>query len=974
MRYERIRSHAMGVLGDFDLDLTQYGDARLLAIMGPNGCGKTTALGLMHGAVYRDVPTRGSIVDLARGRDAYVEVTVVNGKRWRIRQSADCISKKSETLILAEDGTPAIASTKVRDADAWVAQHFPSEEVVLASLFCAQQSQGFLGMTPSERKGLLLSALGISRLERLAESARERARATKAQVDTLAARLDDERRRGGDVAAIEAELATAREASGAADTAAAGAHQRLADAQAAAAAARAARDAYDVAVHGYRDQLRRRDELAAQLRDLEGRAVGLRAEAAAERAIAAELEALQGRLRQADLDVQVRADAAQRARAWVAEAQRLADAKDALEKRAADLQTRIEAVRARLTDAETRIQNNEAVIAERDTIEAAVADRTRILIEVERARKDAAAADAAALLADRESAEHRRANLAHIERAAVEATRVGRLREGLSKAEEIEAAARCLPGLARDVEAAERDQAKAEQELEELRGRHVAGAEERIVGLRGGLTEIANASARMNEDCAAEVAAETLGTDDAAIRAAAEIPGAITHAAACVARARERAERARRAHGEAAALAAQAERLEADRQALAGAEQASADEVAQAETAERARATAVQQAAANRGARDGYLERAAALAAQAEALAPTAAKATPLANAEARLAELRPAAEAARAELQAISAEASELATQIAGACRPDVEEARAEATAATAELDAAKRARDAIARDITGAEERLGRARTAAARLGELEPQIARARADLEGLGEPVAPGEPPDVAAACTMAGDAADVAKHADAAAREAHGAVAVAEQRLEQAQASTARVEELGAELGKAELDLADWTRLGADLGRDGLQAAEIDAAGPELTELVNDLLHACHGPRWTVTIETQRLSADGKKTLEGCEVRVLDTERGRDAPAETLSGGERVVVGEAVSLALAMLACRRAGVERPTIVRDESGAALDPENARVHVAMLRRAAEIVGADKVLVVSHTPEVWDLCDARVEIGGSA
>jgi hypothetical protein len=46
----------------------------------------------------------------------------------------------------------------------------------------------------------------------------------------------------------------------------------------------------------------------------------------------------------------------------------------------------------------------------------------------------------------------------------------------------------------------------------------------------------------------------------------------------------------------------------------------------------------------------------------------------------------------------------------------------------------------------------------------------------------------------------------------------------------------------------------------------------------------------------VTIETTRSSADGKRQLEGCEVRVLDTERGRDAEAATFSGGERVLLG------------------------------------------------------------------------------
>jgi hypothetical protein len=34
-------------------------------------------------------------------------------------------------------------------------------------------------------------------------------------------------------------------------------------------------------------------------------------------------------------------------------------------------------------------------------------------------------------------------------------------------------------------------------------------------------------------------------------------------------------------------------------------------------------------------------------------------------------------------------------------------------------------------------------------------------------------------------------------------------------------------------------------------------------------------------------------------------------------------------------------------------------------------MLRRAAEIVRADRVLFVSHSPDVVEMADARIEIG---
>lgn len=259
----------------------------------------------------------------------------------------------------------------------------------------------------------------------------------------------------------------------------------------------------------------------------------------------------------------------------------------------------------------------------------------------------------------------------------------------------------------------------------------------------------------------------------------------------------------------------------------------------------------------------------------------------------------------------------------------------------------------------------------SAEARLEELEPQLAKVRAELEddrarlaSLPAPTPPERAPDLKRLL----DQADMARSdADGASRR----VGAAEGRLAQARASQDALSALHGELDAAQAEQADWTRLADDLGRDGLQAAMIDAAGPELAALTNDLLHRTVGSRWTVTFDTQRASADGKKLVEGLDVRVIDTERGREADATTLSGGEKVLLGEAVSLALSMLACRRSGVERPTLLRDESGAALDPANSRHYVGMLRRAADLVGADRVLVVSHSPEVQELCDERIEVG---
>ena len=165
-------------------------------------------------------------------------------------------------------------------------------------------------------------------------------------------------------------------------------------------------------------------------------------------------------------------------------------------------------------------------------------------------------------------------------------------------------------------------------------------------------------------------------------------------------------------------------------------------------------------------------------------------------------------------------------------------------------------------------------------------------------------------------------------------------------------------------------IKDKAKLAADLGRDGLQALEVDAAIPTLNTLVNDLLHTCHGSRFTVEFRTDKLTADGKSMREALDVQVIDSEKGRDDLAESYSGGELVIVGEAVALGLSALGAECMGIDNPTLVRDETGAALDADNRPAYVRMLRHAAKMIGADKVFFVSHDVGMQEAADARIMI----
>lgn len=804
MRLRKFRARNLGPFADFVVDLESLPeDARLVAVTGDNGAGKSTFLELFTGgALYRKCETRGSLTDLATARDAELEVSFVNGANWTVRHSADAVSGKGESVVLGDDGSPAYASTKIRDFAAWSAENLPPPEILYSSLVAVQGAGGFLDAKPGERKAILLRSLGTERLEGLASDARERSRTAQTTVDTLAARIADERARCGDADETMAELVAAQEA-------AALAEQELVAAQVELEATKEAKAKAEAEQEAYLRALGERGRLGSEIQEAE----------------------------------------------------------------------------RRLADVEARIRNNRAVLADADAIRAAVERIAELEAQAAQARQEAAAAEQEAKSVWSTVLTHEDAMAGALDRVGAAQKRAKRARERAKELDLVREAAEQLPALRIADASAATEKLATETRLEELRCRRLAGAEERIEGLRSGLEDIRECRYAIAEDRAAEA----LDDDDERVRLAEETPRLIADASAALGAARDRVAVASRTLADAEALAARLPDVEAAgadlEAALADKQAAAAEATAHRNKAREATARAEGLAGQARASQ----KRAKELLGEAEGFRPTAAKLKHLDQAEGKLEAYAP--------------------------------------------------------------------------QAAELRATVDRLRAGLDATPEPARPSEPPSVA------GSAAAL-REAEGRHRAALAAVTRAEEAHQRATEGVQRIAELEGELAVAGAELADWTRLGKDLGRDGLQAALIDAACGELTAIANDLLHEAFGPRWTVSFETQRSDAKGKRTLEGMIVRVIDTERGRDAPAETYSGGEKTILGEAVSLALSTLACRRSGVDRPTLVRDESGAALDADKAVAYVAMLRRAAEMIGADRVLLVSHAPEVQGLCDARIGV----
>jgi len=194
------------------------------------------------------------------------------------------------------------------------------------------------------------------------------------------------------------------------------------------------------------------------------------------------------------------------------------------------------------------------------------------------------------------------------------------------------------------------------------------------------------------------------------------------------------------------------------------------------------------------------------------------------------------------------------------------------------------------------------------------------------------------------------------------------VAKLEQRVTEAEAVGTRLAEARAAVNSKLADVDDWKHLRDAFGKSGIQALEIDAAGPEVSTLTNRLLHACYGGRFTVSLETQQLKADGKSSKEVFDLRVIDSQEGTDGSASELSGGEKVIVSEALALAIAIYNCERSSIPLKTLFRDECSGALSSANAGRYVEMLRRAIELGGFHRVYFVAHQPELWALADKRI------
>ncbi|WP_227461519.1 SMC family ATPase [Cupriavidus pauculus] len=164
-------------------------------------------------------------------------------------------------------------------------------------------------------------------------------------------------------------------------------------------------------------------------------------------------------------------------------------------------------------------------------------------------------------------------------------------------------------------------------------------------------------------------------------------------------------------------------------------------------------------------------------------------------------------------------------------------------------------------------------------------------------------------------------------------------------------------------------IAQWKLLAKGLGNDGVIALSIDDAGPAITQIVNDLLLACYGPRFTIAIQTQTALASGE-LREGFSINVIDADNDTSKEFGVMSGGQKVWINECLTRGIALYRAQDAQQPFQTLFTDEADGPLDPERKRAFMKMKREVLRVGGYEREYFISQTPDLVDDADGVIDV----
>lgn len=149
-------------------------------------------------------------------------------------------------------------------------------------------------------------------------------------------------------------------------------------------------------------------------------------------------------------------------------------------------------------------------------------------------------------------------------------------------------------------------------------------------------------------------------------------------------------------------------------------------------------------------------------------------------------------------------------------------------------------------------------------------------------------------------------------------------------------------------------LNSYQALAQAFGIDGVQYMIVKSIIPEITSKANDILAAMTGGRMAIDIRTEKEQKSTQKIVNSLDVWINNLS-GLSRPYSSHSGGEKVKIALATTLALADVKARRAGVQLGMLFIDEPPF-LDADGTEAYSGALTNMSHRNPDMRILAISH------------------
>lgn len=315
------------------------------------------------------------------------------------------------------------------------------------------------------------------------------------------------------------------------------------------------------------------------------------------------------------------------------------------------------------------------------------------------------------------------------------------------------------------------------------------------------------------------------------------------------------------------------------------------------------------------------------------------------------------AAEASVEKIEASIKEAKEAADKAVA----HIEEIDAEREKLTQSVTAYQEAEGDVA-SFSGLADTLAECQAGASKAEALAPQIRKLKAEVEELRgkSEQALREAEEIAARVPGGGNVVDRIRANIEAQRRSLTDLATRrgqlKAKLEDIAEAETKSSELRREAEAVGVVLSDYTTLAQAFGLDGIQYMIVRGVVPEIMRRSNEILAAMTGGRMAVDIRTEREQKSTKQVINSLEVWI-NTITGGNRPYLSHSGGEKVKIALAVTLGLADVKARRAGVQLGMLFIDEPPF-LDADGTEAYADALAAMASRNPNMRILAISHDP----------------